>query len=391
MRNKIFLSYRRSDSMSTTSRIYERLVKRYGKAAVFKDLDSISLAAQFQQVIDQAIPQSVVLMVVIGRSWVYATDEHGRRRLDQPDDFVRKEIETALRFRIPLLPLLVDGAQMPKREQLPPSLQPLVYFNALEVPNDPYFDASMRRLGQHVDRYLPRGMRPVVRLRRAIVVGSAVVLVLSLLGGFAVHQITQPVAAAPLVSYTGHATLNSIVLRAPTDGWAVGTGGTILHYTQGIWDQVVSPTHANLNSVAFTSDGEGWAVGDGGVMLQYSNNQWTIYTQSPTTTTLWSVSPAGWAVGDNGTILQLTSQQTWTNITLALPTAMALRGVFFPTPEDGWAVGDGGIILHYQPGTQWQPATSTGVGSTNLDLRGLEGSPIGSGSQCDIASDCDGL
>lgn len=209
MRKKVFLSYRRADSMNATGRVYERLVKRYGKQAIFKDLDSIRGASRFQQDIDQALAQSAVLIVIIGRNWLDMRDEYGRRRLDLPDDFVRREIETALRLHVPVLPILVEGAQMPRREWLPYSLQPLVEFNALEIPNYPFFEAGVRRLGKQVDTYVPRGMRPAVRTRRTISGAVAIVLILSLLAGFGYHEFTlpHPVVAASLVSYSGNATL----------------------------------------------------------------------------------------------------------------------------------------------------------------------------------------
>src|SRR5262249_316665 len=155
-------------------------------------------------------------------------------------------------------------------------------------------------------------------------------------------------------------------LRSANDGWAVGTGGTILHYTQGIWAQVSSPTHANLNGVTFTPDGVGWAVGDGGVILRCRNNGWSRDITSPTQSNLRSVSPAGWAVGDGATILQLTPQGNWTIVRPAAAISVSLRGIYFPTPDEGWAVGDQGTILHYQPGEGWQMVTSPDAGTTML-------------------------
>jgi len=142
----IFISYRRDDSAATVGRIYDRLVEVFGKEVVFKDVDSIPLGADFPQYIAGVIQRCTVALVVIGPQWAEARGADGRPRLANPGDFVRLEAETALQRGIPVIPLLVQGAGVPKPEQLPPSMRALTSRNATPIRYDPDFDNDMRRL-----------------------------------------------------------------------------------------------------------------------------------------------------------------------------------------------------------------------------------------------------
>src|SRR6516162_5902227 len=110
---KAFVSYRREDSRHVADRIYDRLAAHFGKEAVFKDVDSIPLGSDFRRKLREAVEQCCAMVVVIGDRWLTLTDKAGQRRLDDENDFVRIEIETALQRRIAVVPILVDGARMP--------------------------------------------------------------------------------------------------------------------------------------------------------------------------------------------------------------------------------------------------------------------------------------
>lgn len=142
----IFISYRRSDSADITGRIYDRLVDDFGRGPIFKDVDSIPLGVDFKEYLDQKVGECQVLLAVIGPTWVDARDATGSRRLDDPEDFVRIEIESALKRGIPVIPLLVRGAQMPAEDVLPFGLQKLVYRNGILIRPDPDFHRDMDRL-----------------------------------------------------------------------------------------------------------------------------------------------------------------------------------------------------------------------------------------------------
>ena len=114
----IFISYRRDDAEGHAGRLFEDLVLRFGAASVFMDVAGIEPGRDFRKVIEQQVASCGVLLAVIGKSWLTssASDAQGRRRLDDPHDFVRLETATALRRDIPVIPVLVHGAQMPRPE-----------------------------------------------------------------------------------------------------------------------------------------------------------------------------------------------------------------------------------------------------------------------------------
>lgn len=153
---QIFISYRRSDSADIAGRIYDRLVDRFGKEPVFKDVDSIPLGYDFKEYIDRMVGESDVLLAIIGDRWLDARDKSGEKRIDDPLDFVRIEIESVLARDIPVIPLLVRGAKIPNEESLPPSLRKLVYRNGIPIRPDPDFHRDMDRLISALEKYFSK-------------------------------------------------------------------------------------------------------------------------------------------------------------------------------------------------------------------------------------------
>jgi formylglycine-generating enzyme required for sulfatase activity len=131
--SRIFICYRREDSGPAAGRIYDRLEGHFERGQVFMDVDDIPLGVDFWDWLDRQIRQCDLVLVVIGRHWLTAEDADGQRRLDAPRDFVRTEIEIALKRDIPLIPVLLDDAQMPDEAALPASIAPLAYRNAATV------------------------------------------------------------------------------------------------------------------------------------------------------------------------------------------------------------------------------------------------------------------
>lgn len=156
----IFISYRRADSASVTGRLYDRLVERYGRTAVFKDVDSIPPGARFADYIAESIQASDVALVMIGPRWLDASAGIGRRRLDDPNDFVRLEVETALKLDVPVIPVLVDGASLPPPKRLPVNLRPLLEQNAVVLRPDPDFSHDFERLAHAVEYWQAQPRRP---------------------------------------------------------------------------------------------------------------------------------------------------------------------------------------------------------------------------------------
>jgi hypothetical protein len=151
----IFISYRRNfGDNHVAGRIYEWLERSFGKERVFKDVDSISLGTDFRKSLSEVLARCDVLLAVIGERWADATDEFGGRRLDDETDYVRLEIEAALRREIRVIPLLIDRTAPPKPKDLPESLKDLSYRQGMPVRPDPDFHWDMERLIRALEQVL---------------------------------------------------------------------------------------------------------------------------------------------------------------------------------------------------------------------------------------------
>ncbi len=129
----IFVSYRRDDSEGEAGRLFSNLAAVFGEDSVFMDVAAVEVGRDFRKAIDDSVATCGVLLAVIGKEWVDAKNEAGQRRLDNPSDFVRLETASALKRDIPVVPVLVRGAKMPRPEQLPDDLKELAYRNGVEL------------------------------------------------------------------------------------------------------------------------------------------------------------------------------------------------------------------------------------------------------------------
>ncbi len=129
----IFINYRRSDAEGESGRLFSDLANRFGESSIFMDVVALDIGRDFRKEIDKSVATCGVLLAIIGKGWVDARNESGDRRLDDPNDFVRLEIASALKRDIPVIPVLVQGAKMPFDEQLPDNLKELAYRNGVEL------------------------------------------------------------------------------------------------------------------------------------------------------------------------------------------------------------------------------------------------------------------
>jgi hypothetical protein len=150
---RIFISYRREDTAYPAGWLFDRLTEHFKSGEVFKDVDSIELGDDFVEEISAAVGSCDVLLALIGEQWLTITDQSGERRLDDPGDFVRVEIEAALSRNVRVIPILVDGATMPGAEEVPPSLAGLSRRQALEL-SPSRFDFDSGRLLTVLDKTL---------------------------------------------------------------------------------------------------------------------------------------------------------------------------------------------------------------------------------------------
>jgi tetratricopeptide (TPR) repeat protein len=130
----IFLNYRRAQSEYVAGRLHDRLAAAFGRDRIFTDVDSVRPGQDFTKVLEDVVGRCRVLLAIISRDWVIALDEEGRRRLENPHDWVRFEIETALsREGVLVIPVLTDNAPMPRAIELPGKLAELSMRQAVKI------------------------------------------------------------------------------------------------------------------------------------------------------------------------------------------------------------------------------------------------------------------
>jgi len=147
----IFISYRREDGAAAAYRLHDLLVARFGEGSVFIDVEAIEAGADFAEVIDTKVRFCDGLVAMIGPAWVSAADAGGRRRLEDPTDWVRLEIATALGRGVKVVPVLVDGARMPAERELPEPLTSLARHQALDLRRE-HFEHDAGRLAAALQR-----------------------------------------------------------------------------------------------------------------------------------------------------------------------------------------------------------------------------------------------
>jgi TIR domain len=145
---KIFLNYRREDSEAAAGRLYDRLVPEFGGDNVFLDVDSMPPGSVFPTHLRAKVTGCDTFLAIVGPKWLEIADDKGHRRLDDPNDFVRIEIATAFYRDIPVIPILLDGAKIPRSDQLPPDLQNLADRNAFVIQQATFRADAGRLIGE---------------------------------------------------------------------------------------------------------------------------------------------------------------------------------------------------------------------------------------------------
>jgi hypothetical protein len=163
----VFISYRREDAEAAAGRLYDTLSPRFGDDHVFMDVDAIPLGVDFTKEINRQVESCDVLIALLGTAWLSVTDDEGERRLDDPEDYVRIEIEAALERDVPVIPALLQGARMPKAADLPASLKPLARRNGIELRHGAW-RSDVDRLIRELERLAHAKAEPEASERKAI-------------------------------------------------------------------------------------------------------------------------------------------------------------------------------------------------------------------------------
>ena len=154
---KIFISYRRKDTENQVRSLGNALIQHFGKGQVFYDLETIEAGEDWDETVRRTLTGDTIVLAIIGGDWVTATNAAGQRLIEDSDNNNRRELEIALRERLVIIPVLVEGAEIPTSSELPESLQALTHRNAVKYRNDDWHadvDRVIRALEQ-------RGIKPV--------------------------------------------------------------------------------------------------------------------------------------------------------------------------------------------------------------------------------------
>ena len=174
-RASIFISYRRRETAGHAGRLYDGLVEHFGAERVFMDV-TMEPGVDFAETIQAAVGSCGALVALIGEEWLTVTDAAGKRRIDDPADVHRMEIEAALDRSVRLIPTLVQDAKMPTSADLPAALEPLVRRQAVEL-SEGRWDYDVNRLIAVLERILAEaseaGRPPSSPLRRRVRRGAA--------------------------------------------------------------------------------------------------------------------------------------------------------------------------------------------------------------------------
>ena len=157
----IFINYRRDDAPGVAGRLYDHLARKYSRGQLFIDVDAIKPGLDFVKQLDAQVSQCDALLAIIGPHWLTAVDSKGKRRLDDTHDYVRIEIAAALKRDIPVIPVLIDGAEMPTEADLPEDLASLARRHALELRHTRFAsDADAVVTALHT--VLPKAKKPML-------------------------------------------------------------------------------------------------------------------------------------------------------------------------------------------------------------------------------------
>jgi uncharacterized protein with WD repeat len=258
---RVFISYRREDSIAYAGRLFDRLKAHFGEAHVFMDITSLKPGEDFADILQKTIESCDALVAVIGTQWLTAKMGDGRPRLDDSSDFVHFEIATALERGTRVIPVLVAGAQMPRASDLPDALQTLARRQALIV-TDVDFDQSVTRLIQTLDA-VPDPERQG-RKRKKILATATAAAILAMVSVMVLRFQAKRELRSPKTLSSQSVRVNSVAYSP--DGRLLAAAGdrgnvAIWDPTKGKLLRKYSVGNSDINSVAFRPDGRLLASG----------------------------------------------------------------------------------------------------------------------------------
>jgi hypothetical protein len=257
---QVFLSYRRDDSSGHAGRLDDALVQQFGPRSVFQDVAAIGPGRDFTAAIARALEECEAVLVVIGPEWLGVPGPSGKTRLHEPDDYVHLELATALSFDVPVVPVLVGGANLPTVSELPDDLSQLAHRQAVVLHDETWH----RDVDGLVRSLRGESQLPVPRRRRWLMPGVAALGVVAVLAGgvLLLNSGTDDGGSEPEVCLdpAGPQFTPLEFLGQPT-GEIMQEGGTLQvsiegggyrELAPGSWEVVLSTAMTNLTASAVT-------------------------------------------------------------------------------------------------------------------------------------------
>ena len=199
---RIFINYRRDDTGGVAGRLADSLNSYFGSGRVFRDVDGIETGANFEEVLRRTAHDADAMIVLIGRNWSTAADAKGVARLHDPTDWVAREISAALESKIPIYPVLVESAVMPRPEELPDALRPLVRYNAMSI-SDQRWQIDATRLAKVVAIDMPGSATERTLRWLQWIVSIALFLSTSTTAGIVAYNVYRHTAKALSLAWSG--------------------------------------------------------------------------------------------------------------------------------------------------------------------------------------------
>ena len=223
---KIFISYRRSDTQGYAGRLSDSLESYFGGNRVFRDIDDIKGGSEFAKDIEKQMSSADAVIVLIGPNWLTISNDDGKRRIDDPDDWVVEEIATAIELGIRIFPVLIEGTVLPRIEELPEKLAPILNYNAITI-SDRNWDADILGLGKIISFDVPTTNEKILfriqvliyTLLSASLIISAALMTLTVIRQVDNNNqelseiISGDIAAAPFYVIVGSLIILSLIMR----------------------------------------------------------------------------------------------------------------------------------------------------------------------------------
>jgi hypothetical protein len=344
----IFINYRRDDAPGVAGRLYDHLARKFSRGWLFIDVDAIKPGLDFVKQLDSQVSQCDALLAIIGPHWLTAADSKGKRRLDDTRDYVRIEIAAALKRDIPVIPVLIDGAEMPAEADLPEDLASLARRHALELRHTRFAsDADAVVTALHT-------VLPKAKKSWAMPLAAAAVVALILIGG-AIWWLARPTPGTQTAETTPAPTPPA-PQPSPVQPWqpvapqpqaVTAPPAPSQDDNGGLLDKNAVPNLLNPNS-------ESDVLSHGqipGVKVALGNSLDSVRAAYPSgRQTTVSEKPAWWAQSD-GLYFFFTNDNTLDNIRLDAPFAGSVHGVWLGNsfddvrkklgePLNSWDFGD---------------------------------------------------